>query len=404
MLSDFFLLAFRNLKKRGLRTWLTMIGIFIGVSAVVALVSLAQGMQNAIAAQFSSVGSDKLIIQGVSAGFGPPGSNSAGVITKDDVKLVKSVIGVDIVGGRLRRNANVEFDGALKNTFLVTLPDDAEARNLVIKANNYKISAGRMLKSSDRNKVMLGVKFGEDFFDKPVVSGDKVLINGKKFQVVGILKKIGAGRDSQVVMNEDDARKLFGSDDEYSIIFAQIAKGYKPSVVADSVLRAFRKDRGQKKGFEDVTVQSSEELFKSVGTILSVIQVIVIGIASISLVVGGIGIMNTMYTSVLERTRDIGIMKAIGARNKDILMMFLIESGLLGAVGGLIGVVLGLSLSKLVEFGASVALGPGILQADVSVFLIAGAILFSFVLGAVSGILPAREASLKQPVEALGYD
>ena len=114
--------------------------------------------------------------------------------------------------------------------------------------------------------------------------------------------------------------------------------------------------------------------------------------------------MNTMYTSILERTRDIGIMKAIGATNGNIMTLFLIESGMLGAIGGAIGVIIGLSLSKLVELGATIAMGPGILEANVSFGLIAGAILFSFVLGAIAGILPAREASKKQPVEALGYD
>ncbi len=404
MLKDFFILAFRSLKKRGLRTWLTMIGIFIGVSAVVALVSLAQGMQNAITDQFASVGSDKLMIQGASAGFGPPGTNAAGIVTIDDVKLVKSVVGVDIVGGRLIKPVQVEFSDEVKTVMVATMPDDLKVRDEFIKVNKYYAETGRFLKTSDRNKVVLGASFGINFFNKPVKINDRILVNNKKFQVIGIINKIGVGRDSQIVMNEEDIRDLFNEKEKYSIILAQVEKGYEPSKVADSVLRAFRRDRKQKEGFEDVTVGTSEELFKSVGTILSVIQAIVIGIASISLIVGGIGIMNTMYTSILERTRDIGIMKAIGATNGNIMTLFLIESGMLGAIGGAIGVIIGLSLSKLVELGATIAMGPGILEANVSFGLIAGAILFSFVLGAIAGILPAREASKKQPVEALGYD
>ena len=146
-------------------------------------------------------------------------------------------------------------------------------------------------------------------------------------------------------------------------------------------------------------MQTSEELIKSVNTILGVVQAIFIGIAAISLLVGGIGIMNTMYTSVLERTHDIGIMKAIGARNSDILSIFLLESGLLGLAGGAIGVLLGVGLSKLVEYFGSQSVG--MLQASFSWHLIGGALAFSFIVGMISGALPARQASRMHPVEAL---
>ena len=126
-----------------------------------------------------------------------------------------------------------------------------------------------------------------------------------------------------------------------------------------------------------------------------------VGIALISLLVGGIGIMNTMYTSVLERTREIGVMKAIGAKNSDVLGMFLIESGLLGLVGGAIGVIIGMSISKLVEIGANSAFGPGTIVAVFPPYLIIGALAFSFIVGALSGVLPARRASKLKPVDAL---
>jgi len=130
---------------------------------------------------------------------------------------------------------------------------------------------------------------------------------------------------------------------------------------------------------------------------------VLIGIATISLLVGGIGIMNTMYTAVLERTREIGIMKAVGAKNQDIMLIFLLESGTLGLIGGTIGVVLGIGLAKGVEIMAEYG-GFGLLKASMSPSLILGALAFSFVVGSISGLLPARRASQLQPVEALRYE
>jgi len=129
-----------------------------------------------------------------------------------------------------------------------------------------------------------------------------------------------------------------------------------------------------------------------------------VGIAAISLIVGGIGVANTMYTSVLERTKEIGTMKAVGAKNSDIMFLFLIESGLLGLIGGVIGVLIGLGLSKIAEYFATVQLGTNLLQASASTNLIIGALIFSFLIGAISGVFPAMQASKLKPVDALRYE
>ena len=139
----------------------------------------------------------------------------------------------------------------------------------------------------------------------------------------------------------------------------------------------------------------------SFGDIVNIVQFVLIGIAAISLLVGGIGIANTMYTAVIERTKEIGIMKSVGAQNKDILLIFVIESGLLGAIGGLIGAVIGFALSNGVEFAAKNVLGTNLISAYFSLSLLFGALLFSFVIGALFGVMPARQAALLQPVDAL---
>jgi putative ABC transport system permease protein len=131
---------------------------------------------------------------------------------------------------------------------------------------------------------------------------------------------------------------------------------------------------------------------------------VLVGIAAISLIVGGIGIMNTMYTAVIERTKEIGTMKAVGARNSDVLLVFLFESGLLGLVGGAIGIAIGYGLGKSAEYAATMALGTDLLQASFPWYLILGALAFSFVIGTMSGILPALQAAKLKPADALRYE
>ena len=142
----------------------------------------------------------------------------------------------------------------------------------------------------------------------------------------------------------------------------------------------------------------------SFNNIFAVVQGVLVGIAGISLLVGGVGIMNTMYTSVLERTKEIGTMKAIGAKNSHILFLFLVESGLLGLAGGLIGVIIGLGMAKGTEYAATAYIGSPLLQASMDPLIIFGALSFSFIVGTLSGVLPALQASKLKPVDALRYE
>ena len=404
MLKDYFLIAFGSLRKRFLRTSLTMLGIFIGIAAVVALISLGQGMQAAINQQFSSIGTDKITVQGVQAGFGPPGQNTAGKVTEDDLELVRGVPGVRRAAGRLLRSVNVELADEVDVVFVGSLPEESDDRDLVVESLDVKIYKGRMLKPGETGKVLIGEHYWSgEHFPKDIVVGTRLLLNGKSYEVVGLLAKGAAFINNGFLMNNDDLQALTGAGDELSAVVAQVVPGEVPSDVADRVLRAIRRDRHQKEGFEDVSVDTSEDLISSINTILGVVQAVFIGIAAISLLVGGVGIMNTMYTSVLERTRDIGIMKAIGARNSDVLWVFLFESGLLGMAGGAVGVLIGVGLSKLVEFFGQGVVGD-VLKASFPWYLIVGALSFSFLVGVISGVLPARQASKLPPVEALRAD
>ena len=180
--------------------------------------------------------------------------------------------------------------------------------------------------------------------------------------------------------------------------------GFDVTSVADGIERKLLQIKNEKQDQETFIVQTSEQLLTSFTNIFNIVQGVLVGIAAISLLVGGIGIMNTMYTSVLERTKEIGTMKAVGAKNSDILQIFLFESGLLGLVGGAIGVAMGVGLGKGVQYIATAALGTNLLQASITFPLIAGALAFSFIIGSLSGILPALQAARLKPADALRYE
>lgn len=383
-----------------------MIGIFIGIAAVIALISLGQGLKAAINEQFSVIGADKIIVTPKSATFGPPGSLAPSIVTKDDLRLLERVNGVELATGRLLEAARLEFNDIVAINFMVSLPEESKEREMISEVNSYKAQEGRMLTKNDRGKIMLGTGFNlKDTFEKQLRPGNKILVNDKEFEIVGMLDTIGdPERDSSILMNEKDMRDLLDMPDKYDMLIAKISNPEDIDLISEEIKRAFRRDRGLKEGKEDIEVQTPQQLLNSFNTILNIVQAVLIGIAGISLLVGGIGIMNTMYTSVVERTREIGILKAIGATKRNIMTLFLIESGLIGLVGGVIGVMIGIALSKGVEFAAYQAFGSALIRAEVNATMIIFALVFSFGVGTISGLMPAKKAAELQPIEALRYE
>jgi len=404
MISDYFLLALNNLKKRGLRSWLTILGVFIGIAAVVALISMGAGLRTAITGQFGSLSIDTLTIQNKGSGLGPPGSTVIEKLNKNDKKIIENIRGVDFVIPRLIRVGKLEYNGISGFGYGADLPEEKEALNFIYSSFDVEAESGRLLQPGDRGKIMLGNFFAEtNDFEKNFRVGSKVWINNRLFEVIGILEKSSNFQLNAIVffMN-DDMEDLFNTgEDEYDLIIAKIQNKNQIEEIAKKIEDKLRKDRNEKLGEESFTVETPIQALESVNNILDIVNIIVIGIAMISLIVGGVGIANTMYTSVIERTSEIGIMKAIGAENKDVLMIFLIESGLLGLVGGIVGAILGLGIALGASSVASQALGADLFQITISYPLLLGAISFSFFVGILSGILPAIQASKLKIVDAL---
>jgi putative ABC transport system permease protein len=403
MIRDYISLSFDNLKHRGLRSWLTMLGIFIGIAAVVALISLGQGLQQAVMGQFDALSADRLLIQNAETGFGPPGSTAVKKLNDHDLDIIKKVPGVEIAVPRLIRMGKVEYNKVASFKYVGDLPDNKEEADMFYSTMNAKPVEGRLLTPDDRGKIVLGNDFlDQKEFGKKITVGTKLNINGKDFEVAGILGKLNnIIFNSVIIMPSDDMKDLLNIGDEWDTIAVKVVSKDRVEQVARDIEEKMRRDRNEQIGEEDFTVKTPNQALSAVNTILNIVNLIVIGIAAISLIVGGIGIMNTMYTSVLERRKEIGVMKAVGAKNSDILTIFLIESGLLGLTGGVVGAIIGLALAFGASATAAYFIGINLLKVTISYPLLISAVLFSLIIGAISGILPAKQASQLKPVEAL---
>ncbi|MBS3136168.1 ABC transporter permease [Candidatus Woesearchaeota archaeon] len=405
MLRDYLTISVRSLASRKTRTYLTMIGIFIGIASVVALIGLGEGLRLAISSQFGFLGTDVLSIQASGLNFaGPPGAAVANPLTGDLTDKIKKVKGVETVINRYLESAPVEFNDKQVISIVYSMPDGTD-RQALESMVNIKAMSGRMLKDGDGKKVMLGHDFTKELsFGKDVAVGDRILIKGIEFEVVGLLEKKGSFiLDSSIGMNEDVLIELFKNDNTINAIAVKVKDEKEINDVKSGIEKLLRKEREVKEGEEDFVVESPQSVLDSLDSTLFAVQMFVIIIALISIVVGGIGITNTMYTAVLERTKEIGIMKAIGARNSIIFTLFFIESGLLGLIGGIIGILLGLGFAYGSASAGRALLGVEIIRAHVPTMLIVMSLMFSVIIGLLAGIIPAYRASRKTPIDSLRY-
>jgi len=405
MIKDYFVLALRSIGKRRLRSWLTMIGIFIGIASVVALIGLGEGLREAINSQFGFLGTDIMSVT-ASGGMGPPGTGVIDPLTDSELKEIKKVRGVKSAAGRIMESGKLAFNRNIGFGFAVSMPD-GEERELMEHMMNMEAQKGRLLEDGDSKAVLLGTAFYEEDngFGKPIKPGSKIELNGEEFKVVGILEKKGNFQlDGAIFVNEEALRELVDRPgNDYDIIAVRFDENSDLNKMQSDIKKRLRKIRGVKEGEEDFSVQTPAQVLANVNDILLGIQIFVYIIAGISILVGGIGIMNTMYTAVIERTKEIGIMKAIGARNSTIFFLFFIESGFLGIVGGAIGVLFGVLAASGLSLIGRLVMDSGLISPYFSFTLLFGALLFSFVVGSIFGTIPAIGASRLHPVDAMRF-
>jgi putative ABC transport system permease protein len=269
------------------------------------------------------------------------------------------------------------------------------------------LDAGEFFNEGDQNKIMIGYSIAHDTFDADISVGGRIKINGEKFFVSGIFGKQGFGgvsSDSIVLMSSRDFQKLTGQSN-ISLIYLRVYNVNDAESIATTIQNAINENHG-KKDFATATTMTS--ILQTVQNIIGILQLVLVGIASIALVVASIGIMNTMLTSVMERTREIGIMKAIGATTRDIMSIFIIEGMLLSSLGGVIGIILGVfgsqGLTLILRSFMSMGGGGFQLNPIITVTSVVLAVAVSLIVGVLSSLYPAWKAARMSPIEAVRYE
>jgi len=402
MIKEYFKIAVKNLWTRPLRSWLTILGIFIGVFLISSLLSLSEGLKTSVTQQLQGIGTDIIMIM--------PGDISdifttlmgGTKLTEKDIKAVEKTKGVEVVVPMIYTGEVVKYGGSSKTVLLYGM-DIRNAQKVYEEDMSLDLAEGRY-PVAGRREIIVGAAVPKDIFPG-LKLGTQATIKGKKFEIVGILKSTGDKQDDSMVALDIDIFKSITGVKDASMVIAKIAEGFSSDQVAKNIKTNLIETRKRQRGEEEAkfAVLTNEAMSSMVTSIMGIIQVAVMAFASIAVIVGGIGIMNTMYTSVRERTREIGILKAVGAKRSTITLIFLIESGLIGLVGGLGGMILGLGLAKLIELVGQVH-PLFYIKASISPFIIIFGMGFSFLIGCLSGFLPARNAASLKPVDALHYE
>src|SRR3989338_1721110 len=395
--------ALQNFRKRKLRSGLSILSILIGITAIFALLSFGIGIKQYVNALAEESGGNKLFIQ--ARGIGAPGTDENFFLSKEDVDFVSKIKGVDEIVGMYFKVAEAKFKEQKK--FVFVGGSNIDYLDFIEETFSIKVIKGRQLKKGDLNKATLGYnyQFDDKIFARGLKLGDKFEINSRKFEVIGFYEEIGNPQDDTNVFITAEAFEILhpSSKDKFGFIIASSQKGVNPSELASRIEERLRKFKNQEECKENFFVQTFEDALSTFNTIINVINGMLVLIALVSLVVAFVNIMNTMYTAILERTKEIGVMKAIGATNNDILTIFVVEAGLIGLIGGVLGVLLGYIISSV---GGSIAAASGfaLLKPAYPIALIIGCLLFSLLVGAAAGFLPARRASKLKPVDALRYE
>ena len=406
LLGEILRVAMGALRANKLRSFLTMLGIVIGVAAVIAMVALGRGAQQAVKERISSLGTTLLtVMPGQQRGGG-------GIISFDDrARLTMDDAEALITNGRviaavqpeMSRQFQVQFVNRNTNTQVV----GTTANYLTVR--NFQLEQGRMFTEGEdqsRQRVAIvgpAVLTNLELQTPEAIIGENIRIRGIQFEVIGVLKSKGqaspwANPDDQILIPLNTARfRLVGSDRLRSISVLAPTEAQIPETMAD-VQRVLRREHRLRTGApDDFQIRNQADFLTTLGETTEVFGFLLAGIAAVSLLVGGIGIMNIMLVSVTERTREIGIRKALGATRKAILLQFLIEAVVLCLLGGLIGVVVGgggaIALSRVFQWNTSID--------PASVGL---AFVFSALVGVIFGVWPARRAATLDPIVALRYE
>ncbi len=389
-------LAFSAIYKNRMRSFLTVLGIVIGVMSVILLISLVTGLKTYITGQIQGLGSNLLfVIPGRIGGARSPGGIQTNKLLYSDAVNLKNKLADDAdVSGAVQKNTTLKFEN--KNDKGTAVFGVESNYPKIVAA--LKLTEGRFFKESEstaaRKVVVIGKTVRENLFGSGNPVGQTITVDSLRYTVIGVLGSrgsiFGIDADNSIYVPFLAAQRQFGITN-LNTIYISAKKSDEVKIVQQKAINILKKRLSE----DDFTVQSQEQALSTISQITGVLTLALGGIAAISLIVGGIGIMNIMLVSVTERTREIGLRKAVGARPNDIRTQFLVEAVTLSGFGGIIGIVIGVGISFIIGrfFTTTVPLW--------SVGLSFG---FSMLVGVVFGVAPAIRAAKLDPIQALRYE
>jgi putative ABC transport system permease protein len=399
--SDLLKEAFRSITANKLRSGLTILGIVIGITAVIAMLSIGEGAKRQIAQSIESLGSNMLtVFPGIiqpGRGIVSAGRGTAQSLKMKDVEVIKKIEGVKAVSPEIsRRFQIVSSSGKNTNSLVLGVTPD------YLTVRNAKIQSGKFFKENDLNRVaVLGPTVAEDLFGGEDPIGKTIKINKVNFKVIGVLEPKGSAGfinpDEVVLVPLLVMQKILTGSEYLSQIAVQAESSDLIESLKEEITQVLLKEHKVSPDNPDFSVIASQEFLNAFNSLINTMTIFLASIAAISLVVGGIGIMNMMLTSVTERTKEIGLRKAIGAKKKEILMQFLIESVILTLIGGIFGIILG----SLISIGVSKFAN---ITSQVSLYSIFLSLTFSSLVGIIFGYWPAKKAAELDPIVALRYE
>lgn len=396
--------ALESLTSNKVRTGLTMLGIIIGVGAVIAMLAIGTGTEQAIVGEIEGIGTNLLFV----ATNYDDVTNPAPITIQDAEAIADPIYAPSVAAAApvIQGSAEVTYGGEVTSASLIGVTED------YYKVQTVELTEGQFFDSSQINglasAVILGANIADDLFGRTDgLVGETVRISGQPFRVVGVLKEeggadFGNSPDDQILVPLTTAQTRLlsrGAKDEVDIIYVSATSSEEVKSAEDEITLILRDRHNLKLEENDFLILNQDLLLDFASTVTGVFTIFLGGVAGISLLVGGIGIMNIMLVSVTERTKEIGLRKAVGAKKRDILAQFLIESSLLSVFGGIVGIILGWLLSLGV--GRIAAANDFLLEPAITINAVLLATLFSAAVGLFFGIYPANRAAQLEPIEAL---
>lgn len=411
--------AFEMVIHSKIRSWLTILGIIIGVGAVIAIMSLGSSMQQTVTRQLDGLGADILTVTagtqravGTFAMRGSGGGGGRGTtdqssitelstssfdtkLTHKDVQVLRTIPNINVVDTNIQGTVRIEYLGKSGSISLIGV--DQSTWNRI---TNVRIREGRLLDSADSNVIVIGGRLADSFFDSQIRLNHMLTVDDRSLRVVGIIDDTS----TNIYVPINIAYELLDDKERgtYDRIIIKIHDQEKINETIEEINQKLTIARMVTSSNRDFSVSANIQTQETRNEMMKAISTFLLAIATVSLIVGGIGIANTMFTAVLEKTKDIGIMKAIGAKNKDILQIFLLNAAIIGLIGGILGIFLGMLLSNaLPALTSEIRFISG--ETTISLYSIIFALSVSTIIGVISGLIPAYKASRLKPADALRH-